>query len=171
MNLQANDVKAWCGNRCQHPGQRNLKVCLLLATWCWHCYAPILKHYQDRGQTVNSSQYCVILEEEFKPTVLSKHWGMLTNWVVLHCGNAQTHIAAATIEMFGKLKFKLFLHPAYSPDLAQSDNHNFGLLNDVSHGCWFVNDENVKDADLQIMKMSRMWCICGFMSNQYILCR
>jgi hypothetical protein len=26
---------------------------------------PMLEHYQDCGQTVNSAQYCAVLEEEF----------------------------------------------------------------------------------------------------------
>jgi len=53
-----------------------------------------------------------MLEEEFKPAILSKRRGMLTNGVVLHHDNARTHTAAATVETILKLKFELLPHPA-----------------------------------------------------------
>jgi hypothetical protein len=46
----------------------------------------------------NSAQYCAMLKEKVKPTICSKHRGMLTNGVVLHHNKAQPHMAAATIE-------------------------------------------------------------------------
>jgi hypothetical protein len=42
---------------------------------------------------------------------------MLTDGVVLHHDNARPHMTIGTIETIWKLKFKLFLHPAYSSDL------------------------------------------------------
>jgi hypothetical protein len=50
-------------------------------------------------------------------------------------------MAAATIEMTQKLKFKLLLHLAHYPDLILSDNNIFGLLRDVLH----TNNEDVND--------------------------
>jgi hypothetical protein len=43
-------------------------------------------------------------------------------------------MAALTIEVIQKLKFKLLPHPAYSPYLTLSDYHIFGLLKDMLHG-------------------------------------
>jgi len=63
-----------------HPGPRNSKVCLWKndAGTVLGFNGPILEHYQDYGQTVNSAQYCSMLEEEFNPAIHSKHRGMLT---------------------------------------------------------------------------------------------
>jgi hypothetical protein len=53
-----------------------------------HCFGTLtLKHFHDCGQ-VNNAWYCVVLEEEFKPAVHSRHRRMLTNGVVLHHDNA-----------------------------------------------------------------------------------
>jgi hypothetical protein len=64
-------------------------------------------------------------------------------------------MAAATIEMIKKLKFKLLLHPAYSPDLVSSGYHMFN--------CTKVH---YMDTNLQTVKRSRTWCICDFACNQ-----
>jgi hypothetical protein len=40
---------------------------------------PILKHYKAHGQTASSAHFCALLAEELKPTVHSKHRGMLTD--------------------------------------------------------------------------------------------
>jgi hypothetical protein len=45
-----------------------------------------------------------------------------------------------------KTEIWLLSHLAYSPGLAPSDNHVFGPLRDVFHGCWFADSEEVKDA-------------------------
>jgi hypothetical protein len=60
-------------------------------------------------------------------------------------------MAAASVEMIQKLKFKLLPNPAYSPHLTSSDYHIFALLKDVLCGHQLANDEE-----------SKMWCICGF---------
>jgi len=71
---------------------------------------------------------------------------MLTNGVDLHHNNIRPHTVAATVEMIRKLKFELLPHPAYSPDLAQSDYHIFGPLKNALRGRRFANDDEVKDA-------------------------
>jgi hypothetical protein len=53
----------------------------------WDFNTPILEHYQALGQTVNSAQYCAILEKVLKLAICSKHRGILTNGVVLHHDN------------------------------------------------------------------------------------
>jgi hypothetical protein len=55
-------------------------------------------------------------------------------------------MAAAATEIIWKLKFELFSHLAYNPDVVPYDFHTFGLLKYVLHGEWSANDEKVKDA-------------------------
>jgi histone-lysine N-methyltransferase SETMAR len=113
---------------------------------------PILKHDQENGQSVVYN--IIVLGEELKPTIHSKHRGMLTNGAVLHHDNAGPHTTAAAIGTIQKLKLELFPHPAYSPDLIPSD---YQFLD--------CSKMHYVDADLQIMKRSRTQCICGFAHN------
>jgi len=53
-------------------------------------------------------------------------------------------MAAAMVKIH-KLKFELLPHPAHSPDLTPFHYHIFGSFKDVLHGCWFVDDDEVKD--------------------------
>jgi histone-lysine N-methyltransferase SETMAR len=50
------------------------------------------------------------------------------NWHLLHHDNARPHTAPAAQERIEKLKWELLEHLPYSPDLAPSDFHLFGLL-------------------------------------------
>jgi len=54
----------------------------------WDFNGPILKHYQDCGQKVNSEWYCAVLEEEMNTTIHSKYRGILITGIVLHHDNA-----------------------------------------------------------------------------------
>jgi len=71
------------------------KVMLMLF---WDFNRPIHKHYQNCGQTVNNAQDCATLELELKPTIHNTSIGMLSNGIVLHHDNAQTHMAAVIAE-------------------------------------------------------------------------
>jgi hypothetical protein len=62
-----------------------------------------------------------------KPTICSKHKGMLTNGVVSHHDNAQPHMTATTNGKIQKLKLKLLPHQAYNID--------FGMLKNMLHRC------------------------------------
>jgi hypothetical protein len=50
------------------------KVMLMLF---WNFSGPISEYYQDRGQMVTSAWYCAMLKEQSKPTIYSKHRGMM----------------------------------------------------------------------------------------------
>ena len=65
--------------------------------------------------------------------------------MLLH-NNARPHTAAHTAETLRKLKFEVIAHPPCSPDLAPSDYHLFGPLKEVSKGCRFTLDQEVKEA-------------------------
>jgi len=34
--------KAWIGSTYHRPGQKNSKVCLLSAKWCWRCFGTLM---------------------------------------------------------------------------------------------------------------------------------
>jgi AICAR transformylase/IMP cyclohydrolase PurH len=95
----------------------------LMLTLFWDMNGPILEHYQEKGQTVNSVRHSTMLEEKLKPAICSLHCGLLFKGVLLLHDNAPQHTAAATVTTIQKLKFETINHPPYSPDLTPSDYH------------------------------------------------
>ena len=57
--------------------------------------------------------------------------------------NARPHVAARTMDTIQKLKWNVLPHPPYSPDLAPSDYHLFGALQEHPGGKRFRNNEEV----------------------------
>ena len=66
--------------------------------------------------------------------------------VLLQHDNARPHVAEATIQTINKLGFEVLEHPAYSPDLASSNDHLFAPLKDASRSRKFSSDEAVEKA-------------------------
>jgi hypothetical protein len=100
---------------------------------------PILKHYQDCRQVVNSAQCCAMLEEELKP---QKCW-QIESFCIMTMFNL----------MWQQWPFKwfrnwdsIFSPTQHSPDLTSSNYHVFGLLRDALLGWHFADGKEVKDA-------------------------
>jgi len=105
----------------------------VMLTLFWDMHGPILVHFQAHGQTVNSANYCAMLQNEPKPAICRKRRRVLPKKVLLHHDNAHPHTAAATVETVQQLGFELLQHPPYSPDLAPSNYHIFGPLKEAMH--------------------------------------
>jgi hypothetical protein len=72
---------------------------------------PILEHYQEKGETVDSTRYSTIQEEKLKPAIHSHCRRLLSKGVLLLHDNAQQHTAAATVTSIQKLEFETINHP------------------------------------------------------------
>jgi hypothetical protein len=44
---------------------------------------PILKHYQEKGETINSVRYSTMLGEKLKPAIGSRPLGLLSKDILL----------------------------------------------------------------------------------------
>ena len=64
----------------------------------------------------------------------NNHKGFLTKSVLLLHDNTRLHSVAPTVEEIKQLKFKIFPHLPYRPDLAPSDYHTFGPTKETLHG-------------------------------------
>jgi transposase len=62
------------------------KVMLILF---WDISGPILEHYMEHGQTVNSERYSAMFKDKLKPAIRSKWRGLLSKTVLLHHDNVQ----------------------------------------------------------------------------------
>jgi histone-lysine N-methyltransferase SETMAR len=71
-----------------------------------------------------------MLQGGLKPAIRPKRRGRISEGVLLLHDNARPHTAVRTLESLRKLKWEVMGHPAHSPDLAPSDFHLFGPLNE-----------------------------------------
>jgi histone-lysine N-methyltransferase SETMAR len=103
----------------------------LMLTLLWDMNGPILEHYQQKGDTVNSVGYSAVLEEKLKPAIRSCHRRRLSKGALLLHDNARQHTAATTVTTIQKLKSESINYPSYSSHLAPSDYHVFGTLKEA----------------------------------------
>ena len=114
-----------------------------------------------------------------KPGIRSKR--LLSKGVVLLHDNALPHTADRTAETLRKLEFQVMVHPPYSPDLALSDYHLFGLLKEALSGRRFTSDQEVKEAvhawlaaqpktffSKGIRKLVQQWTKCVEKQGDYV---
>jgi histone-lysine N-methyltransferase SETMAR len=118
----------------------------LMLTFFWHMRGPILVKFQAHGETVNSAKYSALLQDQLKPAIHHKGWGLLSKWVLLFHGNARPHTATATVQTVQRLGFELLPHPLYSSDLTPSDYHIFGPLKETLCGHRFGSHGDVQQA-------------------------
>jgi hypothetical protein len=97
------------------PAKKKFKLAptagTLMLTLFWDMNGPILKHYQEKEETVNSVRYSTTLEEKLKPAIRSCHRTLLPKGVLLLHDNARQLIAAGTVTTIQKLKFETINHP------------------------------------------------------------
>jgi histone-lysine N-methyltransferase SETMAR len=99
----------------------------------------LLSHFQKCGENVNSALYCEVLLK-IRDAIQRKHPGQLARGVLLHHDNARLHTPRATQERTEELQWELLEHQPYSPDLAPSDFHLFGPLQNHLDGKRFAED-------------------------------
>jgi histone-lysine N-methyltransferase SETMAR len=88
---------------------------------------PILKHYQEKEQTVNSKIYPAMLKDKLKPAHCNNR--EVQSKIVLLChDHARRHVAAAIAKSIQHHKPEVLPNAPYSPDLTPSDFHAFGPL-------------------------------------------
>ena len=98
--------------------QKSLRKVIL--TVFWDRNGPITISFLERGNTVNSENYCELLTQ-VKKNIKNKRRGLQSRGVILLQDNARPHTAARTLAKIEDLGWKLLTHPPYSPDLAPSD--------------------------------------------------
>jgi hypothetical protein len=79
---------------------------------------------------------------------------LATQKSVLDGCHARPHTACATIDALETLKFEVFSHLPYSPDLVPSDFHFFPHLKRDLKGTHFTSDDEVKQVVMLWIKQS-----------------
>jgi hypothetical protein len=112
-----------------HLQPKSLKLCHRLGRLCLRVFRDsqreLLAHFLKRGE--NSASYSEVLLT-LQDAIFRKRPGQLARGVLLHHDSARPHTAWATQERIQELEWELLEHLPYSPDLAPTDIHLFGLL-------------------------------------------
>jgi len=123
MNQRIRDNQSSGNTHCLRP-TKSTRHRLPLGKSCWPSFSgTILVHFRQKGETVTGARYSDMLVNELKLAIRAKCRGLLSKRVLLLHDNARPH-TLRTVDTLRALK-----HPPYSPDLAPSDFHLFGLMN------------------------------------------
>lgn len=158
--------------------QRSVKKVML--TVFWDVKGPITISFLEKGTTVNSENYCQLLQQ-VKKDIKNKRRGMQSRGVILLQDNARPHTARRTNEAITNLGWEQLKHPPYSPDLAPSDYHLFGALKSHTRGLKMDSEDEVKStvsewlrsqsAEFYAMGMQKLvhrWEKCVALSGDYV---
>ena len=129
-----------------------------------------MTEFLEAGKTVNSAQYIEAIKNLRRRVCRVR--GSTSPILLLH-DNARPHTARATIDALETLKFEVFSHPPYSPDLAPSDFHFSPHLRRELKGTHFTLDDEVKQAVTswikEFLNSSLMACINLFYVGKNLL--
>ncbi len=118
---------------------RSAKKVLCTAFWD----AKGLIHVEYTSGAVGAATYVDTVLRLWR-AIKKKRPGLLTKKVLFLHDNAPGHSAKITKAILTNLKWDVFGHPPYSPDLAPSDYHLFPNLKQALGGKRFESDEQVE---------------------------
>ena len=83
---------------------------------------------------ITETYYADIFVNELHLEIRKQRGGLISAGVILHRDNAPIHTLHFVSSTIHNLKYELFHHPSYSPDLAPSDYFLFPILKDYLKG-------------------------------------
>ena len=148
------NAKVWNGTICILNQKKEAKTvpsaAKVMGTVFWNAEGLILAEFLERGQTITAARYVQTLHE-LRRALRDKRPGR--NIIILH-DNARPHAARLTSEATAKMGWEVLPHPSYSPDLAPSDYHLFGFVNDQLRGQSYETTEAIQKAVRQCLRMA-----------------
>ncbi len=109
----------------------------------WDMNGVVYHKYLPHGMTINSARYLDTLMR-LQQAIKAKHPELLSCGVVLLHDNACARTASIMQSLLKVLQWDVFGHPVYSPDLAPSDYHLFGILKTSLGGQRFTRNAEVE---------------------------
>ena len=67
----------------------------------------------------------ILLINKLHPKIKKRRRGLISTWVILHHDDASAHTSYHVLSTIHNLRYELFRHPPYSPDLAPGDYYLF----------------------------------------------
>ncbi|XP_035742750.1 histone-lysine N-methyltransferase SETMAR-like [Vespa mandarinia] len=131
---------------CVHIPRLSLHPRKILITVWWNVTGKIHYSFLRTEMTITAEKYCQYIEEMheklkiIRPSLVNRHGPIL-----LH-DNARSQTSYKTIAKFNELKYEIFQHPPYSPDLSPIDFHLFKHLELFLRAKQYENEDSVKNA-------------------------
>lgn len=110
----------------------------VMVTVFWDTKGIIMVEYMPQGSTITAASYFDTLMR-LRKAIKEKRRGKLSKKIVLLHDNARPHSAKLTQTLLRDVKWDVFPHPPYSPDLAPSDFHLFPAIKAKLAGQRFPN--------------------------------
>ena len=117
----------------------------VMASVFWDSKGVIMADYLEKGQTISSDYYCILLRY-FREDIKIKRPGMFRRKVLFHQDNARVHTSVQSMTEIHNCGFELLPYPPYSPDLAPSDFFLFPNLKKHLEWQTFLTNDEVKAA-------------------------
>ena len=115
-----------------------------MASVFWDSQGVLMIDYLQRGSTITGAYYAHLLRR-LKEQIKLQRRGKLRKGVLLLQDNAPAHRSQVAVAAATDCGFEILPHPAYSPDLAQSDFYLFPKLKSAIRGKQFDSDDAVID--------------------------
>jgi hypothetical protein len=165
--LLTTQIKA-CFHTMKHPSSPSTKkfkvtpsARKVMLTVFWDSQEVLLAHFQKCSENLNSASYCEVLLK-LRDAISRKRPGQLVRGVLLYHDNSRPHTARATQEIFQELQWEFPEHQSYSPDLAPSDFHLFGLLKNHMANISLMTKRLKRRCEVDETTIKRLLC-CGFL--------
>lgn len=113
-----------------------------MATTFWDSHGIIFIDYLEKGKTITGKYYSALLDR-LSDEIKEKRSHLQKKKVLFHHENTPAHTSVTAMAKFNQLRWELFPHPAYSPDLAPSDYHLFPNLKRWLQGKRFASNEEI----------------------------
>ena len=109
-------------------------------------------HYEfvPTGQTVNLVYYLEVLERLHEKVRRKQPELFANNSWILHHDNAPAHTALSVREFVATKQITVLEHPAYSPDLANSDFFLFPKIKEILKGRYFDDIDDIRIIQRQL---------------------
>ena len=133
-----------------------------MVTVFWDREGIILIDFMDPGTSINSDTYIATLRK-LKEAIRRKRPKKDMNTIQLHHDNARPHTSFATTQAIAQMGWSTLPHPPYSPDLAPSDFHMFGVMKADIRGQEFESLDDLKShLKRWAARCSAEFCQAGF---------
>ena len=93
-----------------------------------------MKEPVPAGTTITNIYYANLLINKLHPEIKERRRDLISPGVILHHDNASVHTSYYVLSTIHNLRYELFRHPPYFPDLAPSDYYLFPFLKNYLKG-------------------------------------
>ena len=117
----------------------------MLFIW-WDMKGVLYYELLKPGETINGERYRIqLIRMKRAKAVKRPEYATRHEAIIFHHDNARPHVAILVKKYLENRGWEVLPHPPYSPELAPSDNHLFGSMQNALTGIWFTSEQGIKN--------------------------